>query len=154
MTRTFTLIACILMFFQLETKAQLQARSANSGNTIEGWKDLTSTDFVKITYKYQECRNPSEGLYNEYVFLSFQNLTNKDITIIYKEEIHYGSTCINCKGDNDELRFTLKIPAGRTVIGSCETKGESSLSIFSKHLDLPNKNLLNEFKIKDIQLAQ
>src|ERR1051325_11896901 len=66
------------------------------------WKEYYKKTKVKIYYKYADCDIRAEGISDENVYLRFSNRTDKNISIQYEQEMHFGSKCYNCEGGDYE----------------------------------------------------
>ena len=121
------------------------------------WTTYHSDNDIKIEYQYSNCEYP-EFFNQEFVVLKITNLTNKDLTVKWKNESWYDKKCINCSDDDLESFNETFVKANDFVIGNCND--QNSLRIFSKFSDkienMPGiKKIvkLTKFKLKNINIS-
>lgn len=125
------------------------------GENPNNWTTYFENNEVKIEYLYQNC-DYTEQFDSEYVIIKATNLTDKSITIEWKEELWYDEKCINCNQDSPEYITTLTLPANSTLQGECNKW--SKLKLFSKFTEklenmpgIDKISALTKFELKNIK---
>lgn len=106
---------------------------------------------VRITQQVENCNDEANGTYRQYIFLQFENLTNKKIEVTFKKELWYNDQCTTCEKHSGEYLMNVALSPKQTVKGSCELR-ERAFSVFSKMLDKTSNSVLSKFELKNIQV--
>jgi hypothetical protein len=106
---------------------------------------------VRVTQQTENCHDESNGTHRQYIFLQFENLSDKPITVSFKKELWYNEQCTTCGKKSDEYEMSISLDAKEKKISSCE-KRERAFSVFSKMLDNTSNSVLTKFELKDIQV--
>jgi hypothetical protein len=120
----------------------------------ETWKPLEETNLVKVNYKITECNVPKDGLYANYVFLQFENKTNKTIEVSWDPELYYNGICATCDLTGLEKRHTIKLNSGEKLTSNCDYTDDLArkLQLFIKWNMVKNKRTLSSFAIQNIEI--
>ena len=119
------------------------------------WKLYKEISGVQFYYKYSECNDYNQGFHREYVLLKLVNTTSTALSCEWDNEMWYAEKCTSCPDKEDqkrnpELHRKVDLIAGGFIEGNCSFSGETTLKIFSKHLnykvphsELSGFNLIN-----------
>lgn len=141
----YTLCIVAILFCSSFTDGEQKIKSAS-------WQILQTTDQIDIRYRYAECKLPSNGSYNENVYLQVVNKTNKPLTVEWDTEHWYDGKCIGC-GYNTENHKTIQLRPLETKEGTCAENSESSLRILSRMLTPGSTSTLTDFNLKNIKVT-
>jgi hypothetical protein len=116
------------------------------------WTKLTETTNVLVNYQYVECNVPADGLYADYVFLQFENKTNKTITISWEPELYYGGICATCNASGFEKKYTISLAPQETKIPNCDFTDDEArkMRVFIKWNQVENKRVLSSFALLNL----
>jgi hypothetical protein len=118
------------------------------------WTKLKETTNVLVNYQYVECNVPADGLYADYVFLQFENKTNKTIEVSWEPELYYDGNCATCDLTGLEKRHTIKLNSGEKITSNCDYTDDLArkLQFFIKWNMVNNKRTLSSFAIQNIEI--
>ena len=112
------------------------------------WTLLMEKNGIQVFYKYADCNDLKNGVFQEMAYLKLVNTTNLNVSIEWDLKRWYDDKCVNCDSNNPEHHLSFKLNAGETKSGSCENRFEvRELSIFSKFLNMENKSVLTKFSL-------
>lgn len=142
-----------IFFFTSIMKAQI-VNAPNSSTAIkkvksDKWQLLFSNETVEVSYKYGECKLPSENSHNEYVYLQIKNKTNQMIICDWSAENWYSGICNGCTLGNTENYRSVVLKPNETLEGNCSKECNKSLMIFSEMLNYEIKSKLTNFNVTD-----
>ena len=106
---------------------------------------------IRITQQPEDCHDEANGTHRQYIFLQFENLTDKPIIVSFKKELWYNEQCTTCEKTSAEHLMNISLAPKETKAGSCE-KREPAFSVFSKMLDKTTNSALTTFELKNIQI--
>jgi len=106
---------------------------------------------IRITQQIEECHDEANGTHRQYIFLQFENLTDKSIAVSFKKELWYNEQCTTCEKNSAEHLMNISLASKETKVGNCE-KRETAYSVFSKMLDKTTNSALTKFELKNIQV--
>lgn len=115
------------------------------------WQLLASNEFIDINYKYGECKLPSQGTHDEFVYLQIKNKTNKELKIEWNTEYWYNEKCYGCEDGNTENHKTIHLIPNTTIEGICAEDVNPALVILSKMLNIKISTELTNFNLRDIK---
>ena len=116
------------------------------------WEFLEETNLVKVVYKITDCNVPKDGLYASYVFLQFENKTNKTIELSWEPELYYDNQCATCAATGFEKKHTIALSPGQKLTSNCDYTDDLArkLQIFIKWNMVKNKRTLSSFAVKNL----
>ena len=142
---------CMLMTILITISFSSYSQRTESPYKNKVWQPLNSKDGVEIYYKYEDCIDSKNGINQEQVILKVVNTTNNNIMLSWDLEKWHEEICDGCDPNGKDNHFTIKLKAGETIIGGCETRLlHKELIIFSMFLDKENSHLLSQFHIKNM----
>lgn len=120
----------------------------------ESWKLLEETNLLKVNYNITECNVPKDGLYANYVFLQFENKTNKTIEVSWEPELYYDNQCATCAATGFEKKYTIKLSPGQSLTSNCDFTDDLArkLQVFIKWNMVKNKRTLTSFAVKNLEI--
>jgi hypothetical protein len=127
---------------------------AQEATNVQDWVLIENQVGYRVEYRYADCLNPQSGMDKREVYLKFTNLTNKEMTLNWEYDVSYDGKCINCDGDNDEMKFTIVIPPNSSVEGTCGDNNANNLTIFAEFLNIDGVRKMTSFHVKNIFLAK
>ncbi len=107
---------------------------------------------IRITQQTEDCHDEANGTHRQYIFLRFENLTDKPLAVSFKKELWYNEQCTTCEKTSDEHLMKVSLAPKEIIAGSCE-KSERAFSVFSKMLDKTTNSTLTKFELKNIQVS-
>lgn len=114
------------------------------------WTLLFEKSGIQVFYKYADCNDVKNGIFQEMAYLKLVNTTNLNVTLDWDLKRWLNDKCVNCESNNPEHHFSFKLNAGETKSGSCENRFEfRELSVFSKFLNMDNKATLTKFSLEN-----
>lgn len=125
---------------------------AKSQSATNIWKDYYKDSQLAILSTTTNCVLPSEGIYEENVYLSLSNLSSKTITVSYDVEKVYNGKCYNCAANSPEFHYTFQLKPYQTIKGTCALEKIPQLQILSRFTKLDNPLRLDGFKLKNISI--
>ncbi len=147
--KNYVLIILALCFFGSYSIANT-SKNAEQQQVKKEWKLLMEKNGIQVYYSYEDCHDIVNGIHQENAVLKFVNTTDKNLSIDWDLKIWYNNNCVNCDENEKEHHFTLKLNAGETKKGSCETRSKNrELVIFSKFLNMENKSTLSKFELQN-----
>tara|TARA_B100000989_G_scaffold64729_1_gene44827 strand:- start:5539 stop:5997 length:459 start_codon:yes stop_codon:yes gene_type:complete len=132
----------------------------NSSISIAGegkWKVLYEDDKLMIESKNVNCEY-NDAFDQNYIFLKFSNLTEKNIIVSYYTKLWYNDECINCENKKPEFHKKFKIREKGFIESDCnEKQNQSKIFVkFSLPMDqMPGINkayALTNFEITNIKI--
>lgn len=156
----FTFLSVIALgHFGLQARASVSfCNNALTFNIVDTktWVEVTTVEGVKIEYKFEEC-NSSSVQNQVLLLLRFTNLTQDKLSLSWTTEIWRNNTCYNChRLDNPEYTHTLVLNPGEIAQGSCDSKDNKSLYIFSSFVELSpgmTDQKLTDFKLNNLSVT-
>lgn len=117
----------------------------------QNWEVINETSDYKIEKKTVECNDDYNGIYKEFVFLKFSNLTQDQLTINYRLELYYDDVCRSCN-NSAENNSVLVLEPSSSVEGSCDSR-DRRVKIFSKFLNY-SKAELTDFNVVGVKIEK
>jgi hypothetical protein len=116
----------------------------------KSWTLLMEKSGIQVFYKYADCNDLKNGIFQEMVYLKIVNTTNLNVVLDWDLKTWINNECSNCTNNSKEHHFSIKVNAGDFKSGSCETRSEfRELAIFSRFLNMENKYLLTKFSLEN-----
>lgn len=115
----------------------------------QNWELYSENEQIRIEQSIQKCTDNSQGTDNTFVLLKISNKTSEEITVDFDKEVWYNGVCFGCD-EQKEKHVSLKINALSEVQGTCEK--ESNIRIFHSMPQKFSKNILSDFKLKNIKI--
>jgi len=116
------------------------------------WKLYKKIDGIEINYRYQECNNPSQGTFKEYVLFQYKNTNDYPVEINYYIEFFYNNNKnLTNNNNSEENHRRISVKPKQIIETSCNKNRE--YNIFSKFLNY-NKAELTKFELIDIEIEQ
>jgi hypothetical protein len=147
--RTKSLLLLFVLFCSFASLSSLNLSSTPPPGDYE-WQKLISNDFVEISYRYQHCDLPAEGMNNEYVLLRIENKVSSELTVEWDIEYWYNDKCIGCSENSSENHIIINLLPGETLEGDCTKFRDRSLTILSKMLHIKSSSVLTDFKLNSL----
>lgn len=147
----------LLLIFILPLKNQAQTNSNIPKIKSAVWQQLISNPELVISYKYQDCIDKENGIDKEMIMLQFTNLLNVPVSITYTIDMWYNNKCVTCPSTNvttDPTTYTLTLSPNQNLSPVCKPGMDNKLSIFSKFLNIENKNILTDFSISNLTVKK
>lgn len=114
----------------------------------KAWTLLINNSGIQVFYKYADCNDVKNGLFQEMVYLKVVNTTNLNVILDWDLKRWLNDDCVNCNTNEKEHHFSIKLNSGETKSGNCENRGIlRELVIFSKFLNMENKQKLTKFSL-------
>lgn len=121
------------------------------GAYASDWIKYVEKDGIIISYRYDDCHIPSQGLHQKFLYIQVKNTVSYKVNVTWDYLVQYTRKTVS---NNRELSVSLVVNSGETVEGKCEIKGGDQLKLFVKFLDLPNNEELIDFKINNIVIKK
>lgn len=121
-------------------------------NTETEWSLHKEHPKLRVESKLTTC-NIEDGIQTSIYLMKFTNKSSSPIKVTYFREYYYeGEGCVTCP--NNEYKSTLTIPAGATVVGSCDNENSQNqhLTMFKEYSNNPRLNGSRKFEKFDIRL--
>ncbi len=116
----------------------------------KAWTLLMEKSGIQVFYKYADCNDEKNGIFQEMAYLKFVNTTNMNVALDWDLKRWLDDKCVNCDSNNPEHHFSFKLNAGETKSGTCENRSDfRELSIFSKFLNMQNRTTLTKFSLEN-----
>lgn len=106
---------------------------------------------LRIESKLVSCE--AHDIKSDVYLLKFTNKSSSPIKVTYFREYYYeGEGCATCP--NDEYKTTLTIPAGATLIGTCDASSPDNqhLTMFKEYTSHPTYNGGRKYEKFEIRL--
>lgn len=117
---------------------------------VNSWQTYKSLPEADIFFKLEQCHDNVNGIHREYVLLKFVNKTNNRIKLSWNMERYEADVCTTC--NKDEYKYSLELDPNQSVEGECATH-DKKLSVFVKHLDLPNAKPYSKFELGSLTVT-
>ena len=137
MRKKISFFTLIISFFLLSNSHQL-----------DEWNNYYQSDEFIISSKSFQCIDEINGTDHNYILFRFENKTDEEITISYKQELWYDNQCANCESSSAEHIKTITLRPKEIIEGDCTSK--SNLKIFQNMPSGLTKRALTKFELKDI----
>jgi hypothetical protein len=138
MKKYFALLTFVVLCGYFSAQAQ------NSGS----WQLYANQGDVSIFYKYDDCKIPSQGFNQSWVYIKIENKSKEKKNITWQYELFYDGLCRTC--GKDEYKVSFDLNPGEIKEGTCALGRSEMLNIFVKHLDIRNVEVLTDFKLSNI----
>lgn len=113
------------------------------------WIKYKETKGITISYKYQECIDKKNGLFQELVFFRFENNSDKDVEVSFDFLMNYIKQDEKSSYKSEQHR---KIVLKKNTIIESNYKENREFSIFSKFLNYTDKSELNTFDLINLNI--
>ena len=117
------------------------------------WKLYKEVDGLQIFFKFEERHDLKHGIHKEYLLIRFNNTTNNNLEINWKDEIWYDEKCVSCQSSNNEFNKKITINSGQSFEGDCNANILPELKIHSKFLNYDLEELTN-YEMTDLKVSQ
>jgi hypothetical protein len=143
-------IGFLTLFLSQSTFAQTSVTNLN----VTDWTEIESPNaqLFEIYYETQTCPMAGTDVVQEYVVLSFNNITDLPITLTYDLEFQYTNYCANCDATSPEFHYEITLNSNQSTSGTCDKSKSSGLRVFKQFTTIENKNTLKSFKVKNLEL--
>lgn len=118
---------------------------AQNNNSV--WNTVSVSDDFEISTQKLNCSLPTTSISKEYLFIKIENKASSEIQLQYKIEKWYDGVCSNCENSGENAPFSVTLPSGQSVQGTCEDYRDRSLSIFSEMKGKIKARKLTNYKI-------
>lgn len=113
---------------------------------------LLENELIVVSASYSECDNAAKGTANNYLLLSVENKTDKQITIRFNKEVYFNGVCSSCKNEK-EMYTELTLEPNEKRSGNCESSKD--LKVFHSMNSSFSKQKLTDLKITNfIQIVR
>ena len=96
------------------------------------WFDTPSHKYsqtgIIFTAKLKKCNNPSIGMEKDYVLLTLDNNSAKEVEISLHQDLYFDGACKTCSSDEYNRKYT--VPAKGQISGSCQSYSSEGLKLF------------------------
>lgn len=139
----FLLISVAVLFI---AGNKIFAQKVNQSKT--NWTLLMEKSGVQVFYKYEDCKDVQNGLFQELVYLKIVNNTKMNIQAEWDLKAFYNNETNNPEGNDPEHHYTIKLSSGETKMATCANRNSNrELVIFSKFLNMENRSTLSKFDL-------
>lgn len=141
-------IACSILLLSMKTGF------AQETNRTQDWVLIENQVNYRVEYRIADCLDPVNGMDKREVYLKFTNLSSNQLTLNWEYDVSYDGQCVNCDGENDELKFTIALPPNGSFEGTCGDDNANHLRIFAEFLNIEGVRKMTSFHVKNILLAK
>ena len=96
------------------------------------WFDTPIHKYIQngiiFTAKLKKCNNPSIGMEKDYVLLTLDNNSAKEVEISLHQDLYFDGACKTCSSDEYNRKYT--VPAKGQISGSCQSYSSEGLKLF------------------------
>ena len=137
--RNLTTLLFVLLF------ANLFSQEAKSD-----WISYQKVDGITINFKYVECNDTKNGIFQELVVFQFVNKSDKDVDLSFDLLLLYSRGGAKLSSESEQHRSII-LKRNAVIESNCSDNRE--FTIFSKFLNYTDKSELDKFDINNIKIT-